>query len=1278
MESPKYENNSVLPVKSEKVRGCKDLVEMLSKDFQMYSGSFDTESVILTMAYVESRGELAVGAENGFVIWFDVVGLKEIKKIECHKKSVVGLKISKSELFLLSASDDSYIILHNVASKSIVGLLELTPSAPETICFSEDEGFACIGCKDSIIYIWNLKTPGSPNKLLGHNNGIVTLLSLDSSSIISSSIDTTLKIWDLKTLKEKNTLEGHTSWINTFILSNNRDLIISGAGDNTVRIWKTKNLSKTDSLIGHKGEVYALAINNTDTILASGSQDKTVRVWNLKTKIIEYVQENHVSYISYVKIPKDSDLVISTSYNFISIDNFVDKRPEVSLEGHTKTNTNLLITQDGNRIISASNDKTVKIWNIDEKEDKVSLNEHSGSVSCLLVTNDNMYIVSGGWDCLIIVWKVKDKVLVHALKSHENYVCALDQTHDGRKVVSGSWDYTLKLWEVGSGILLNTFSGLLANVYHLKISYNSHFVACTSVDNVAKFWSLDSYIEIFSFTFADFTTNLQISRKNLAILSNLDGTLTIANCIENVIENEHKFLCGILNFSLSLDERKIIICLNDDTIRVWDFARFEEIGKLTNQTFEWPVIIKYLSNSTVLIVSNKTELKIFEIDILAEIGSRHMNSVITLATSDTSGAYCILGCKDGEILTWNVAEKRVEVIFKGHRDQIECMSFTESCRYLVSGSKDKTVKIWRFDKFIKEMDSKFEDNTMEYNGKQSILDFDFSKMEKSGFEGNQKLYPPLVYNGFRQRFVKKLIPISSDCKIILPAKINLPHLYCYLGYYEHLAAALRLGCQVRRDYFKNSPLHYAIIKDSQKCIDVLLEYMIQLSKNEKDYSKYFEYNYALREDMHKVLKLSSAFVPEYLESIFIVSKDKSLPNSLRCLIPPVIIFTSSTKILFNDFRNICISLNKGAKFETFVEFRTLPIEIDLTSGSKECLRLYKSLIFSKNQKVFKTKLIRTILDYKFKLFYYIIFCMSFISALNLILMLGCITTYNTSKIWNLGYLTINVLMIIHENLQIIYEGLKVYKRCIRNVSNLASAFLSILWTVFNLMNMDLTLVKWFMIITNFNKGLNIFKAFDATRFYIGLLIRAIRETYSFLLIFCYSTVAFGALYVASIPTDQLDSPFIMLWKVPYDLNFGVFNSNESMSIEYIYFVLATLINIVMMLNLLIAILGDSFDKFQIEASEIDYKQKLDSVLEIECLFIFFNSKKKYGFLQLCDYDSKEKENDEWGGKVKEIEVKIEKISKEMNGILRKNQVKNDEKFEMIDHKLNTILTLLQK
>ena len=62
--------------------------------------------------------------------------------------------------------------------------------------------------------------------------------------------------------------------------------------------------------------------------------------------------------------------------------------------------------------------------------------------------------------------------------------------------------------------------------------------------------------------------------------------------------------------------------------------------------------------------------------------------------------------------------------------------------------------------------------------------------------------------------------------------------------------------------------------------------------------------------------------------------------------------------------------------------------------------------------------------------------------------------------------------------------------------------------------------------------------------------------------------------------------FIDTWKASFELNMGSFNNSVNPDLNFLYFMLASVINVIIILNLLISILGDSYDKFQAEALEI--------------------------------------------------------------------------------------------
>ena len=102
--------------------------------------------------------------------------------------------------------------------------------------------------------------------------------------------------------------------------------------------------------------------------------------------------------------------------------------------------------------------------------------------------------------------------------------------------------------------------------------------------------------------------------------------------------------------------------------------------------------------------------------------------------------------------------------------------------------------------------------------------------------------------------------------------------------------------------------------------------------------------------------------------------------------------------------------------------------------------------------------------------------------------------------------------------------------------------------------------------------------------------------------------------------------------------------------------MASVINVIIMLNLLISILGDSFDLFQIESEMIDCMEMAESVLEIETLMYWKKDMNQKMHLQICKKLKAEK-NGNWAGKINAIFESVEKnrivIQKELKDINKK-------------------------
>ncbi len=75
--------------------------------------------------------------------------------------------------------------------------------------------------------------------------------------------------------------------------------------------------------------------------------------------------------------------------------------------GHREEINAVAISYDSKYIISASSDKTLKVWNWQTGEQLCTLNGHSDSVNTVAISNDNKYAISASNDTTLKVWSLQ-------------------------------------------------------------------------------------------------------------------------------------------------------------------------------------------------------------------------------------------------------------------------------------------------------------------------------------------------------------------------------------------------------------------------------------------------------------------------------------------------------------------------------------------------------------------------------------------------------------------------------------------------------------------------------------------------------------------------------------------------------------------------------------------------------------------------------------------------------------------------------------------------------
>ena len=120
----------------------------------------------------------------------------------------------------------------------------------------------------------------------------------------------------------------------------------------------------------------------------------------------------------------------------------------VRLTGHTNDVQSVTFSKDGKSIISASRDKTIRIWDLSKKS-SVELVGHEEPVLSAILSSDQKTLVSAGFDGLFI-WDLTTKKITHRLRGHESAVLSVAFMAEEKQLVSAGADGTVRMWDIGT------------------------------------------------------------------------------------------------------------------------------------------------------------------------------------------------------------------------------------------------------------------------------------------------------------------------------------------------------------------------------------------------------------------------------------------------------------------------------------------------------------------------------------------------------------------------------------------------------------------------------------------------------------------------------------------------------------------------------------------------------------------------------------------------------------------------------------------------------------
>jgi WD40 repeat protein len=373
-----------------------------------------------------------------------------------------------------------------------------------------------------------------------------------------------------------------------------------------------------------------------------------------------------------------------------------------TLVGHTGSVNAVALTTDEKRVVSASDDQTLRVWDLETGLTLRTLEGHSDSVNGVAVTPDGRCAVSasGGYglrDRTLKVWGLETGRVLHTLEGHTHWVFGVAVMPDGKQAVSASYDKTLKVWDLQTGCELRTLVGHSGGVVGVAVAEDGKRAVSASWDHTLRLWDLEAGCALRTLEgHSDIVCGVSVTADGRrAVSASEDKTLRVWDL------DGARTTCTLTGHSgtvrgvaVTVDGKRAVSASWDHTLRVWDLETGCAVRTLEGHSAKVNGVAVTADGTRVVSASSDNTLKVWDLKSgLLKAPEGHKGRVEGLAVT-ADGSRAVSASWDKTLRVWNLETGRALRTLKGHSEWVYDVAVTADGKRAVSVSADKTIRVW--------------------------------------------------------------------------------------------------------------------------------------------------------------------------------------------------------------------------------------------------------------------------------------------------------------------------------------------------------------------------------------------------------------------------------------------------------------------------------------------------------------------------------------------------------------------------------------------------------
>lgn len=466
--------------------------------------------------------QILVSDESGYALIFDIAG-KLMKRLHSHSDFVKFAEWNSDGSQILTISNDGVIIIWNAKEGAVRAEFHVSDSnhLVSAASLQQSDHLLAIADGQGLIRLWSTKPLDELPLLQGHSKSVYTArLNQASTQLLTADAGGKVNIWDIKTSKVITSFDtGATLFQAKW--SRDEQSVLTALDDGSARLLD----------------------------VGSGQVRATINSGDLRVEYALWLSLHSHLYIytgSAISTTQEQQINNLNPWRVLVWDTDSLNAPILALEGHTQKIQSAFWSENQQRIATASDDGTVRIWNagngqlqqiithsvgltnpvglkvywaewVHNDQNLLTWSEdgtarlwnttswkpiftfaHETPLTSAVWDDIQTLLVTGAADGTVRIWSLTLGKLIAQLDGHTAPVRVLVLSHDETKFLSADEDGFVRVWELATGKSIANLSGHQDQVYSAAWNQTDTQILTASADGTARLWDAENGVELAS------------------------------------------------------------------------------------------------------------------------------------------------------------------------------------------------------------------------------------------------------------------------------------------------------------------------------------------------------------------------------------------------------------------------------------------------------------------------------------------------------------------------------------------------------------------------------------------------------------------------------------------------------------------------------------------------------------------------------------------------------------------------------------------------------------